>query len=441
MARLSLAFALCGVIASTSTNALAQAGPGGGDGALTIPVPTGTPGAAPGPGGASISVYQTPPAPAPSGPSTVGVNDHLDSSSRVSTNAARSTDTFDFGRPNASGTVVRGTESSSYIVSGQYVPELHTVIRGDTLWEISDKYYANPYNWPRIWALNAQVQNPHWLYPGDHIRLRGPSVRQAALAGFVRQRPLVSPDTEFVRHTGMIRDAKIAEWGMVIGSPDDQMLLSAGDDIYIEIEEDRRVELGQLLTIFEPRKVENLDDSEFVWIRGIAKVNRVNPNTNMVRARIVEALDTIERGALVGPMDRKVDVVAPKRNKTTIRARIVGALYPHEFYEKGQTVFIDKGFEEGVEVGNRFFAVTRGDEWRLRLKSAGNMADVRAITEDDRVAQVEPTPDTDQPENYPSETYAELMVTRVREHSAVCTITASVHEIPRGALVIAREGY
>ncbi|RLB65754.1 MAG: LysM peptidoglycan-binding domain-containing protein, partial [Deltaproteobacteria bacterium] len=147
------------------------------------------------------------------------------------------------------------------------------------------------------------------------------------------------------------------------------------------------------------------------------------------------------RGIRVGPADRQVDIVEPVQNDRTIKARIVAALYPHQFYGQHQVVVIDKGGEDGVQVGNRFFAVSRSDEWRLGLKNAGNMASKRAITEDDRMARVEPTPNTDQPELYPAETYAELRVLRVRKHTSTCSVTASIREITRGALVIAREGY
>ena len=367
------------------------------------------------------------------------VNEHLPSSSRASSDTSASSDGFDLGRRGGEATVVHGAESGAYIVSGQNVPSLHTAKRGDTLWDISKKYYGNPYMWPRVWSYNAQIQNPHWIYPGDRIRMRGDS--GVRLSTGLDQK-LVPPDTQFLRHFGYVLDGKHPEWGEIVGSPEDQMLLSENDEIYIKLYKDQEnLEVGALLTMFEPRKVKNLTPYPLVWVRGIAKVNRINHKNKMVRARIVESLDTIERGVKVGPMDRKIDVVKPVRNKKTVEAKIVGALYPFEFYAQGQVVFIDKGEEDGVEEGNRFFAVSRGDEWRLGLKNAGNMADKRAITEDDRNARVEETPDKDEPRLYPAETYAELIVQRVRKKTATCVVIASIREIARGSIIIAREGY
>ncbi len=48
-------------------------------------------------------------------------------------------------------------------------PNQYTVVSGDTLWDISGKFLKHPWQWPQLWSYNAQIRNPHLIYPGDTV--------------------------------------------------------------------------------------------------------------------------------------------------------------------------------------------------------------------------------------------------------------------------------
>ncbi|MEZ4301495.1 MAG: LysM peptidoglycan-binding domain-containing protein [Polyangiaceae bacterium] len=423
--------------ATLATPALAQdpdsaPDPGGDPGNST------SPGADPGAGPGQVYI---PGYPAPG----VDINGHLPSSSRGSYDTSKSSDGFDLvGKPGGVPSV-RGGPNGTFVVEGQYVPETHSVRRGDTLWDISSRYYNNPYFWPRVWAQNPQILNPHWIYPGDRLKLREAGTATLGNIGvkFASKRNLVPPGTIFLRDVGWVDNNKDDDWGEVQGSPDDQMLLAENDDVYIQIGEDHEVSVGQLLTIWKPLRTAGSGDAKglLVSIRGTAKVERVNPKSRMVRAKIIESLDVIERGAKVGPVGRRFDVIAPATSDVDLEAKIIASIYPYQLWGQHMVAFIDKGEKEGVKPGMRFFAIRRGDGWEKTLKNSAVYTDKRSILEDDRPAVIETTPKAPDDDKLPDETYAELRVIRVRPHTAMVLVTASTSEIERNARLIARKGY
>ncbi len=59
-------------------------------------------------------------------------------------------------------------------------PRNHMVERGDNLWNLAQRYLGNPFLWTELYRLNRDViEDPHWIYPGEVLRLPGDEIVQA----------------------------------------------------------------------------------------------------------------------------------------------------------------------------------------------------------------------------------------------------------------------
>ena len=52
------------------------------------------------------------------------------------------------------------------------IPETYIIKKGDTLWDITEEYFKDPFQWPDIWKNNDYIINPDLIYPGNKLLLR-----------------------------------------------------------------------------------------------------------------------------------------------------------------------------------------------------------------------------------------------------------------------------
>lgn len=67
---------------------------------------------------------------------------------------------------------------SSYILQVQSMDRidssrhnLYIVKKYDTMWDLSFKFFGDPFRWPQLWQANTYIQDPHWIYPGNSLKI------------------------------------------------------------------------------------------------------------------------------------------------------------------------------------------------------------------------------------------------------------------------------
>ena len=354
------------------------------------------------------------------------------------------------GKP-PQGTISLGNDQGGKGGTTKLVPPIHNVKKGDTLWDICDHYFSNPWNWPRVWSYNPDIVNPHWIYPGQQVKLKKDAVGYVTLspggvkAGAPLKPKLVPTGTVFLQNVGYVYDDKVENIGEITGSPEDKMLLTTLDRVYVRLGEEqvKNTFVGDTITVYtvsRPVKKGTEAVGYVVEILGSIRIDHIDKKTRLAEGVITEALDVIERGAKVAPIERKLDVVAPATNEVEQRGSLLESVRPNQLYGTNQVVLIDKGDAAGLKPGNRLFVVRKGDPWQEDLSSAGALGAAKVKLSTDGPAEVEGTK-KDASADYPDEVVAEIRVIRVRKNTATCLVTHSKRELVSGDTWLAKKGY
>lgn len=100
-----------------------------------------------------------------------------------------------------------GAETARSTATGAAATRTYTIIKGDTLWGIAQKFYGNGRYYTRLAAANSGViQNPNLIYPGQIITIPPVDNLPAAMAA--------SASVTAANQTATTYDADAARWKM-----------------------------------------------------------------------------------------------------------------------------------------------------------------------------------------------------------------------------------
>ena len=262
----------------------------------------------------------------------------------------------------------------------------YTVQKGDTLWDLSQKFSDTPWQWPEMWKENSQIANPHLIYPGQRIRLyrrRGAqgygakaptgqktSTSQKASTGqkastkdkTAADKPELTNMLHFhyaaLDRVGFIRKDPIQSQGSIFKVDGNKEMISTGDLVYIRPGDDASLVKGSKLTIYRTLKpIKARQTNEFIGIQhyltGTVEITIVRPD--FVLGRIVAAYRPIKVGDLLMPYYRRLPQIGMQQSPEGLEGHIIESEEHREMFGETDIAFIDKGEQEGVRTGQLYW--------------------------------------------------------------------------------------
>lgn len=329
--------------------------------------------------------------------------------------------------------------------------EVHTVAKGDTLWDLSQRFLGSPWYWPKVWSYNPEIANPHWIYPGNLVRffpsgeevpsrvevgtgpapepvddgMESPQEIPAELVQddvqVVGRIGYVAPKSRRIVHEGFVTPRELEESGVIASSFSEPTMLSFPDKVYVKFKNRTEAKVGDRYVIYRTQNEVRhpTKGGRYGYVTRFLGVMRiVAVGEKVATGQIGETWDEVNRGDLVGPFgERLAENVAARPNERELDGRLIGTLVPElSLVGEHHFVIIDKGSAEGVQPGNTFTVVRQGDALQSNFEE----------------------PWRDQDKRLPVEDIGRCMAVDVKEKASTCLVTRSLRELVVGDRVLMR---
>ncbi|WP_028468258.1 LysM peptidoglycan-binding domain-containing protein [Neptunomonas japonica] len=256
-------------------------------------------------------------------------------------------------------------------------PQEYVVVKGDTLWDISGHFLKKPWRWPELWDVNPQIDDPHWIYPGDILYLTWvngqpklsfkndrmqPRARVSKLDSAIPAIPLKDLYA-FLSDNVVLDEELLKKTPYVLGGRNERIIAGAGDRIYARGEIDQ----GHIAqNVYRPAK-EYIDPStkellgyELLKVAE-ARISALNGDiTSLEIIKSREEVRVLDR-VIPAPEARIQSVFYPVAAPLESKGQILAVLRGVTKIGRYDAVTINLGKREGLKTGHVFKVFTRGE--------------------------------------------------------------------------------
>ncbi len=247
-------------------------------------------------------------------------------------------------------------------------PDQYTVVKGDTLWDISGQFLKNPWQWPQLWGNNPQIENPHLIYPGDTVyfsMVNGkprlslsknshlqPRIRESSIDQAIKLIP-TDAIAQFLTSPKVVDYGELAESPYVIDFAGEHLIAGAGDRVYVRAiltPESLSYTIYRAGKIYKNPETQEILGYEAKYIADTAIERAGDPAT----LTIIKSDSEIRRGdrLMVSTEGELALNFFPRPPEQPVRGRIISVLDGLSQIGQYNIVVLDKGLVDGLKSGH-----------------------------------------------------------------------------------------
>ena len=251
----------------------------------------------------------------------------------------------------------------------------HVVQYGDTLWDLAMRFYRNHEYWEVIYEANEIIADPHWIFPGQVLLIPETDY------GYTTYTPLSTTTLSSqeavisrlrLETTGMVAVDPVVANGYIVDidaeEPPEYSSLNAytGDLLHTDIGTDKGVEIGRVYHILKQGDAVHHPENgsrigEMIWVAGVCRIVETSPSSSV--ALVEHSYMPINDGDMLVPYCSAAPVVINSFPvMETMTAWVIEIQDPDvDNAFAYDVVFIDKGYEDGLNPGDIFNVFNYGD--------------------------------------------------------------------------------
>ncbi|OED37462.1 hypothetical protein AB833_23725 [Chromatiales bacterium (ex Bugula neritina AB1)] len=297
-------------------------------------------------------------------------------------------------------------------------PGHYTVVSGDTLWDISERFLSRPWLWPEIWHINPQIDNPHLIFPGDEISLTYVDGRprlqlvRASSKGNAGNAEMATTDLirtaastqsngatsatrtatnvpisnfpidsirQFLVEPQVVSKSELKSAPYVVGTEDDRLIASAGNHVYVRGQTDNSrysvYRAGEPLVDPDTREVLG---HEAIHVSKVSLIKSGDPSKMVITSN--------NRETLVG--DRLMSIsqslplsFQPRMANPGVKGKIINLVNAVSRSGQNQVVVLNLGSSDGVQAGDVMSIIS--DDRRIKDTVSGKKNDYVTVKGDE----------------------------------------------------------
>lgn len=265
-------------------------------------------------------------------------------------------------------------------------PDEYVVVKGDTLWGISERFLDSPWLWPEIWHANPDIEDPHLIFPGDVVRMiyvdgkprltvdrtvRMAPSSDATLKPTIRVLPIeeaipavpLDKIASYLSRSRIVMPEEVDNAPYMLAGSERRIIVGRGDEAYARGEFASDMENYNVF-----REEETYTDPETKELLGIhalgigaVRIDRIDGD--IAKVYVTRSEEEMRNGdILLASKERAVDAIFyPSSPQEPTNGEILAVDGGVDYIGKLDVVIITGGEREGLEVGNILAVYQRGE--------------------------------------------------------------------------------